>query len=255
MIRAKKSLGQHYLTDRNIARKIVSGLKAKGIKIVLEVGPGLGALTQFLVEESRFKTYFIEADRESVRYLIRNFPESEDEIIHADFLKFDIRKRFDEPVALIGNLPYNISGQIFFKILENRNIIREVVCMIQKEVADRIRSGPGTKAYGILSVLLKAYYNIEYLFTVSEKVFIPVPKVKSAVIRLVRNETEKLPCNEELFFRLVRAGFNQRRKTLRNSLKTILLNLELDHEFMKQRPEQLQVEQFIELTRVVEGKF
>ena len=252
IIRAKKSLGQHFLTDQNIAEKIVSALGPESPRTVIEIGPGMGALTRFLVRKDQIDLYLVEIDRISVDYLNHNFPELEGRIIREDFLQFDVKKKFTEPVSIIGNFPYNISSQIFFKILENRECVDHVVCMIQKEVADRIRSGPGSKVYGIMSVLLQAFFHVEFLFSVSEKVFLPPPKVKSSVIRLRRNETLKLDCNEKLFFTVVKSSFNQRRKILRNSLKTILLNLDMNHQWMSRRPEQLSVEEFVELTRMVE---
>ena len=253
-IRAKKSLGQHFLIDRNIAEKIVSQLGSDACGTVIEIGPGMGALTQFLVKNRSIDLYLVEIDHQSVEYLEQHFPELEHKIIREDFLQFDLQKKFSRPITVIGNFPYNISSQIFFKILENREFVDSVVCMIQKEVAERIRSGPGNKVYGILSVLLQAFYHVEILFTVSEKVFAPPPRVKSAVVRLTRNDTGKLECDEELFFTLVKTAFNQRRKTLRNALKTILLNLDLNYRMMSRRPEQLSVDEFVELTRLVEMK-
>lgn len=249
--RSKKSLGQHFLTDTNIATKIVASLYAKDVNAVVEIGPGRGILTRDLVKNSRYDTYLVEIDGDLVEQLYQSFPELKHRILHSDFLKLDISGSFKGPIAIIGNFPYNISSQIFFKILENRDNVVEVVGMVQKEVAERIKTGPGSKTYGILSVLLQAYYHVEYLFTVNEKVFDPPPKVKSAVIRLTRNKIETLDCDETLFFRLVKTGFNQRRKILRNSLRSILLNLRLDNELMLRRPEELSVSQFVELTRLV----
>ncbi|GET21006.1 16S rRNA (adenine(1518)-N(6)/adenine(1519)-N(6))-dimethyltransferase RsmA [Prolixibacter denitrificans] len=252
-VRAKKNLGQHFLTDKNIARKIVESLQKKDIKQVLEVGPGMGVLTQFLLEEKDLQTYVVEIDRESVAYLHEHFPELGDRVISGDFLKMNLSERLSEPFALIGNFPYNISSQIFFRVLEYRNHIPEVVGMIQKEVAERIAAGPGSKTYGILSVLLQTWYDIEYLFTVHEHVFSPPPKVKSAVIRLTRNKVESLECDEKLLFTIVKQSFNQRRKTLRNSLKGLVPEIdELDPVWLKKRPEQLSVQEFIELTREIE---
>ena len=251
--RSKKSLGQHFLTDTNIATKIVASLYAKDVNAVVEIGPGRGILTRDLVKNNRYDTYLVEIDGALVEQLSQSFPELKHRILHSDFLKLDISGSFRGPIAIIGNFPYNISSQIFFKILENRDKVVEVVGMVQKEVAERIKTGPGSKTYGILSVLLQAYYHVEYLFTVNEKVFDPPPKVKSAVIRLTRNKIETLDCDETLFFRLVKTGFNQRRKILRNSLRSILLNLRLDHELMLRRPEELSVSQFVELTRLVKG--
>jgi len=251
-VRAKKNLGQHFLKDLNIAKKIVSGLKSTNISKVLEIGPGMGVLTQFLLEEDRFETYVVEIDTESVTYLKKNFPDLTDRIIGEDFLKYNLSNLFKEQFAIIGNFPYNISSQIFFKVLAHRDQIPEVVGMIQKEVAERMCAGPGSKTYGILSVLIQAFYKIEYLFTVSEKVFDPAPKVKSAVIRMERNNRSALSCDESLFFRVVKTGFNQRRKTLRNSLKSILGDKKLEDDIMSQRPEQLSVEQFTYLTNKIE---
>jgi len=252
-VRAKKNLGQHFLTDKNIARKIVESLQKKDIKQVLEVGPGMGVLTQFLLEEKDLQTYVVEIDRESVAYLHEHYPELGDHVISGDFLKMNLSEHLSEPFALIGNFPYNISSQIFFRVLEYRNQIPEVVGMIQKEVAERIAAGPGSKTYGILSVLLQAWYDIEYLFTVHEHVFSPPPKVKSAVIRLTRNEVESLECDEKLLFTIVKQSFNQRRKTLRNSLKGLVPEIDqLDPAWLKKRPEQLSVQEFIELTREIE---
>ncbi len=251
--RSQKSLGQHFLTDTNIATKIVASLYAKDVNVVVEIGPGRGILTRDLVKNSQYDTYLVEIDGALVEQLSQTFPELKHRILHSDFLKLDISESFKGPIAIIGNFPYNISSQIFFKILENRDKVVEVVGMVQKEVAERIKTGPGSKTYGILSVLLQAYYHVEYLFTVNEKVFDPPPKVKSAVIRLTRNKIETLDCDETLFFRLVKTGFNQRRKILRNSLRSILLNLRPDHELMLRRPEELSVSQFVELTRLVKG--
>lgn len=251
-VRAKKNLGQHFLRDLNIAKKIVAGLKAENISKVLEIGPGMGVLTQFLLQDKNFQTHVVEIDTESVAYLKEHYPELEERIIGEDFLKYDLSKIFDEQFAIIGNFPYNISSQIFFKVLEHRDQVPEVVGMIQKEVAERMCADPGNKTYGILSVLMQAFYDIEYLFTVSEKVFDPPPKVKSAVIRMTRNTRSKLECNETLFFRVVKAGFNQRRKTLRNSLKSVLGDKKLEDELMSKRPEQLTIQQFIYLTNKVE---
>nr|WP_320118146.1 16S rRNA (adenine(1518)-N(6)/adenine(1519)-N(6))-dimethyltransferase RsmA [uncultured Marinifilum sp.] len=247
-VRAKKNLGQHFLKDLNIAKKIVAGLEAKEVSKVLEIGPGMGVLTQYLLENNEFETHVVEIDTESVAYLKENYPELSERIIGEDFLKYDLSALFLEPFAVIGNFPYNISSQIFFKVLEHRDQIPEVVGMIQKEVAERMSATPGNKTFGILSVLMQAFYDIEYLFTVSEKVFDPPPKVKSAVIRMKRNTTASLECDEKLFFRVVKAGFNQRRKTLRNSLKVVLGEHKLDDPIMSQRPEQLSVQEFVYLT-------
>jgi len=251
-VRAKKNLGQHFLRDLNIAKKIVAGMEATNVTKVLEIGPGMGVLTQYLLQNDNFETHVVEIDTESVAYLKENFPQLSDRIIGEDFLKYDLKSLFKEPFAVIGNFPYNISSQIFFKVLEHRDQIPEVVGMIQKEVAERMSAVPGNKTFGILSVLMQAFYDIEYLFTVSENVFDPPPKVKSAVIRMKRNTTSNLECDEKLFFRVVKAGFNQRRKTLRNSLKAVLGDQKLDDELMSKRPEQLSVQEFVYLTLKVQ---
>ncbi|MFV0378883.1 MAG: 16S rRNA (adenine(1518)-N(6)/adenine(1519)-N(6))-dimethyltransferase RsmA [Mangrovibacterium sp.] len=251
-VRAKKNLGQHFLKDQNIARKIVDSLQATNLREVLEIGPGMGVLTQYLLQKEGYRTSVVEIDTESVEYLHRHFPQLTDRIISKDFLKLDLNQLFTEKFAIIGNFPYNISSQIFFKVLEHKNQVPEVVGMIQKEVAERLAEGPGTKTYGILSVLLQAYYDIDYLFTVHEQVFNPPPKVKSAVIRLTRNQREKLDCDETLFVQLVKASFNQRRKTLRNSLKQFLTDPALKaNELFDLRPERLSVADFENLTRLI----
>jgi 16S rRNA (adenine1518-N6/adenine1519-N6)-dimethyltransferase len=253
LVRAKKNLGQHFLTDLNIARRIVDSITHREVSKVMEVGPGMGVLTQYLIEDEFPEVYPIEIDVESVAYLKEHYPMLKDRIYDGDFLKMDFKAFSDEPIVVVGNFPYNISTQIYFKILENRDQVVESVGMIQKEVAERICSSHGTKVYGILSVLLQAFYDIEYLFTVGENVFNPPPKVKSAVIRLIRNERETLPCDEKLFFRVVKAIFNQRRKTIRNSLKSVCPNVaELDTDMLGRRPEQMSVEDFISLTCMVE---
>ena len=254
-VRAKKALGQHFLTDLNIARKICDSLteRAEGDpEAVLEVGCGMGVLTQYLLQRGDITTYGAEIDSESVEYLNAHYPEFTPRLIEGDFLKMDLRERFPEGVRVIGNFPYNISSQIFFKIIENRDLVPQCVGMIQKEVAVRIAEPPGSREYGILSVLLQAWYNIEYLFTVSEKVFNPPPKVKSAVIRLRRNSTTKLGCDETLFVKVVKASFGQRRKMLRNSLKSVFGNFGgAEHPLFTTRAEQLSVAQFVELTNWV----
>ncbi len=249
-VKPKKSLGQHFLTDQNIALKIVDSLSSS-VSDVLEIGPGTGVLTQFLLNRPEINLYVIEIDRDSVMYLRENFSELKN-IWSEDFLKADIATRFKGDFSIIGNFPYNISSQIFFKVLTMRNRVPEVVGMIQKEVAERIASKHGKKTYGILSVLLQTFYEIEYLFTVSEQVFNPPPKVKSAVVRLKRNERNELPCSEEFFIKVVKAAFNLRRKMLRNSLKGICENL--PENFATKRPEQLSVEDFIELTCAIEKR-
>ena len=249
VVRPKKNLGQHFLTDQNIARKIVDSLGPE-IPDVLEIGPGTGVLTQYLLQRNEINLHVIEIDRESVAYLKQHFPQLIN-IYEEDFLKAGIENRFSEKFNIIGNFPYNISSQIFFRILTVRNRVPEVVGMVQKEVAERIASKHGTKSYGILSVLLQAFYNIEYLFTVGEHVFLPPPKVKSAVIRLKRNSVESLPCDEKLFTSVVKAAFNQRRKMLRNSLRNICG--EVPEKFAEKRPEQLSVSDFIEITQLIEN--
>ncbi|HYX10149.1 MAG TPA: 16S rRNA (adenine(1518)-N(6)/adenine(1519)-N(6))-dimethyltransferase RsmA [Bacteroidales bacterium] len=251
-VRAKKSLGQHFLKDQNIAVKIVNSLDTPPSGQVLEIGPGTGVLTAYLIENTKFRTTVIEIDRESVAYLNKRYPSLD--IIEADFLRVDLGKYFSTPFSIIGNFPYNISSQIFFRILDLRQQIPSVVCMIQKEVAERIAAPPGNKTYGILSVLLQAYYDIDYLFTVSQSVFSPPPKVKSAVIRLTRNQTEKLDCNEKLFFKVVKTAFNQRRKTLRNALKGLFPGTIPQAEILSLRAERLSVEQFVELTKLISEK-
>lgn len=249
-VRPKKALGQHFLTDQTVAQAIVAALRSHGP--VLEVGPGTGVLTQHLLRKPEIQLKVIEIDSESVRYLLEHYPALAPGLYEADFLKIDIARLFSGSFALIGNFPYNISSQIFFKVLDLREQIPEVVCMIQKEVAERIAAGPGTKTYGILSVLLQAWYDIEYLFTVGEGAFAPPPKVKSAVIRLVRSSRVSLDCDESLFKQVVKTTFNQRRKTIRNSLKPLLSTLPAMPAYipyLDARPEQLSVEEFAELTR------
>ncbi len=254
-VRPKKHLGQHFLKDQNIARKIVEALTGHGgYSTVLEVGPGMGVLTQFLVEKSEWQLHVVEIDRESVAYLNTNYPALKERIHEKDFLKMNISAISDGPVAVIGNFPYNISSQIFFKVLDERNRIPEVVGMVQKEVAVRIAEKEGSKNYGILSVLLQAYYDIEYLFTVPPGVFQPPPKVNSAVIRLKRNQRQALPCDEALFKKVVKAAFQKRRKTLRNALKELTLPAELlEHPVLQRRAEQLSVAEFFELTLSIEN--
>ncbi|MDP2160747.1 MAG: 16S rRNA (adenine(1518)-N(6)/adenine(1519)-N(6))-dimethyltransferase RsmA [Flavobacterium sp.] len=251
-VRAKKHLGQHFLKDESIAAKIAASLSFSGYAKILEIGPGMGVLTKYLLEKPT-ETYVIEIDRESVVYLNENYPQLVGKIISEDFLKYDLGAVFGkEPFAIIGNFPYNISTQIVFKTLAMRDQIPEFSGMFQKEVAERICEKKGSKTYGILSVLTQAFYEAEYLFTVSEHVFSPPPKVKSGVLRLRRKEEYHLPCDEKLFFAVVKTAFNQRRKTLRNSLKTYQLsdNLKEDSIF-DLRPEQLSVEQFVALTQKI----
>ena len=265
-VRAKKALGQHFLTDLSVAQKIAESLQPEGASAaqpadVLEIGPGMGVLSQYLMEREDIALKMIEIDRESVDYLLMNFPKANGALIEGDFLKMNLDNFFKESFCVIGNFPYNISSQIFFKILDHKEQIPQVVCMIQKEVAERIAEKPGTKVYGILSVLLQAWYDIEYILTVGEGAFNPPPKVKSAVIRLKRNTRTDLGCDEMLFKTVVKTGFNQRRKTLRNSLKPIIrekaeregwseeqLLAFLSDPVFQLRPERLSVEEFIALT-------
>lgn len=246
MVRAKKNLGQHFLKDRSIAARIAGSLTGRGYSSVLEVGPGTGILTEFLVEMNLPDLRVIEIDNESVHYLRERFPDLN--IIRGDFLKMDVEESFEGNLAIIGNFPYDISTQILFRALEARNKVTELCGMFQKEVAERICSKPGNKVYGIISVLLQAYYNAEYLFTVPEHVFSPPPKVKSGVIRLMRNSVDNIGCEEKLFVRVVKAGFNQRRKTLRNSIRSAFRLKNEDCSYFSLRPEQLSVDQFIDLT-------
>lgn len=263
-VRAKKSLGQHFLTDLSIARQIADALivpSGPEKADVLEVGPGMGVLTQYLLQRPDIALKMVEIDRESVDYLLVNFPQVNGSLIEADFLKLRLENFFKGSFRVIGNFPYNISSQIFFRILDYKESVPEVVCMIQKEVAERIAEKPGTKTYGILSVLLQAWYDIEYLFTVGEGAFNPPPKVKSAVIRLTRNGRTGLGCDESLFRTVVKTSFNQRRKTMRNSLKPLIAakaeregwseeqyeSFASDQVFAL-RPERLGVEDFIALT-------
>ena len=251
-VRPKKSLGQHFLKDQTVAQQIADTLLNYSRLPVLEVGPGMGVLTQYLLK-NEMDLSVVELDRESVEYLQTHFPTLQGRIIEADFLKLDLNKLFSVPFCVIGNYPYNISSQIFFKILDYKDKIPCCAGMIQKEMAERIASKPGKKAYGIISVLLQTWYDIEYLFTVNETVFDPPPKVKSAVIRLTRNSRTALECDEHLFKTIVKTAFNQRRKTMRNSLKSLLgKECELFQlPVFYKRPEQLSVEEFIELTKII----
>ena len=251
-VKAKKHLGQHFLTDKNICQKIANQYqKSRGCKKVLEIGPGMGALTEFLLKND-LDVWAMDVDTESIDYLKKNFPALEGKLLEADFLKADLNALLgDEPFSVVGNFPYNISSQILFKCIDFRNQIPEIMGMFQREVAQRVAEPPGSKQYGILSVLLQTYYDIDYCFTVDEHVFNPPPKVKSGVIRCVRNDRDKLPCDEKLFKQLVKMSFNQRRKTIRNSIKPLIKGKGLDHEFLALRPEVLGVDQFIELTQLV----
>lgn len=252
-VRAKKHLGQHFLKDQEIARRIAESLPLREASPVLEIGPGMGVLTKYLLQNPLINLRAVEIDSESVVYLHQHFPQLE--VIEGDFLQMDLNKLYDGKFSVIGNFPYNISSQILFKVLDYKDKIPNVAGMLQKEVAERIASKPGKKAYGILSVFMQAYYHVEYLFTVSEQVFDPPPKVKSAVIRFTRNEVEKLDCDEKLFRTVVKTAFNQRRKTLRNSLKPLVEKdnpMYADTLFDK-RPEQLDVQNFVHLTNLVEN--
>jgi 16S rRNA (adenine1518-N6/adenine1519-N6)-dimethyltransferase len=249
-VRAKKHLGQHFLKDENIASKIADSLSFEGYQNVLEIGPGMGVLTKYLLKKEK-TIWVVEIDNESIDYLKSHYLHLTDRIINADFLKMDLASHFNgEPLAIIGNFPYNISSQIVFKAIEFRDLIPEFSGMFQKEVAMRIAAGPGSKTYGIISVLTQAFYEVEYLFTVPPTVFNPPPRVDSGVIRLVRKKDYHLPVDVPFFFRVVKTAFNQRRKTLRNSLKSFQISDNLKEDVIfAQRPEQLSVEQFIELTK------
>lgn len=270
-VKPKKALGQHFLVDLNIAKNIVDAM-SKDHDVIIEVGAGMGVLTQYIIEEQLDKLQVVEIDGESVEYLKKKFPMLEGHIVYGDFLKYDIsngqrstdngQRSTDNgqrttvngqrrDVAVIGNFPYNISSQIFFQILKYRDCVSETVGMLQKEVAERLAAGPGSKTYGILSVLLQAWYDIEYLFTVHENVFNPPPKVKSAVIRLKRNGVKELGCDEKLFVTVVKQAFNQRRKTMRNSLRSLIPLEIIDNEIFNERPEQLSVAEFVELTKML----
>ena len=250
-VRPKKHLGQHFLTDLNIAQNIAGALTGVDYQDVLEVGPGMGVLTQYLLQ-TKHTIHAIEVDNESVDYLKTNFPKLEPNLIFGDFLKCNLAKDFPSPLAIIGNFPYNISSQILFKTIENRSQIPEFVGMFQKEVAERICEPPGSKAYGVLSVLTQSFYDTEYLFNVNRFVFDPPPKVASAVLRLRRKETIDLNCDERLYFRVVKTAFQQRRKTLRNSLKTFSLSTNLKEDtIFGQRPEQLGVSDFVRITNLI----
>ena len=257
-VRPKKNLGQHFLTDLSIARRIADTVDACPDIPVLEVGPGMGVMTQFLIEKSRpFKV--VEIDSESVEYLNEHFPKLRENILGEDFLRMDLREVFNgQQFVLTGNYPYDISSQIFFKMLDNRDLIPCCTGMIQREVALRMASQPGNKQYGILSVLIQAWYDVEYLFTVEPGVFNPPPKVQSAVIRMARNKVERLGCNEELFKRVVKTTFNQRRKMLRVSLKQLLPAgssfYDENASFLTKRPEQLTIAEFVELTNRIENE-
>ena len=251
-VRAKKHLGQHFLKDLGIARDIAHSLSLDNYSKLLEVGPGMGVLTQFLIPLDA-ETFVIEIDKESVSYLKNLYPELDNHLLEGDFLKLPLQEIFKEPIAIIGNFPYNISSQILFKAIDHKDLIPEIVGMFQKEVAERVVSPPGSKKYGITSVLLQCYYDVEYLFTVDETVFDPPPKVKSAVIRLRRNDRDKLDCDEKKFIQVVKTAFGQRRKTLRNALKSLnLVDENTASQYLSLRAEQLSVEDFMNLTSCFE---
>lgn len=256
-VKAKKALGQHFLTDLSIARGIVDALSCNSAlpRNALEIGPGMGVLTRYLLQREDIDLHMIEIDAESVNYLLAHFPGIEGKLIEGDYLKLNMSGVFHDSYRVIGNFPYNISSQIFFKILEDKDRVPEVVCMIQKEVADRIAEPPGTKTYGILSVLLQAWYDIEYVLSVGPGAFVPPPKVKSAVIRLRRNSRVSLGCDEKLFKNVVKTAFNQRRKTLRNALKPLILTSGIDTSdpVFDLRAERLSVEDFVRLTLMIGG--
>lgn len=251
-VRAKKHLGQHFLNDESIARNIVDALLEKDkTTTIIEVGPGTGVLTQYLILETE-KFFALDVDTESVAFLKEKYPAQKDKVLLSDFLEADLIKLAGPKFNVIGNFPYNISSQIMFKVLDHKNQVDYAVGMFQKEVAMRLAEKQGSKVYGILSVLLQAYYDIEYLFTVQENAFTPPPKVKSAVIRLTRNKVQSLDCDEVLFKKVVKTTFNQRRKTIRNSIRVLFNNNEIRHPLLDKRPEQLSVAQFVELTKFVE---
>jgi 16S rRNA (adenine1518-N6/adenine1519-N6)-dimethyltransferase len=251
-VKPKKHLGQHFLKDESIAREIADSLQPENsFRKVLEIGPGTGVLTKYLLEKKEFETTVIDIDTESIAYLEKHFPSLEKRIISGDFLRLPLGNLFSEPFAVIGNFPYNISSQILFKALEHRDQIPQLVGMFQKEVAERVAAPHGNKTYGIISVLVQAFYDVEYLFTVSETVFDPPPKVKSAVIRLNRRNVP-LSCDEKMLFAVVKTGFNQRRKTLRNALKPLIAGKSAETiPFLDKRAEQLSVTQFEELTNII----
>ena len=251
-VRAKKALGQHFLTDQGIAMTIVDSLEAGGVRNVLEIGPGMGVLTQYLLKRDDIDLKLVELDGESVEYLLTHFPGMQGKLYEMDYLKLDVHLHFPGEYRVIGNFPYNISSQIFFKILEDKDRVTEVVCMIQKEVADRIAEKPGTKTYGILSVLLQAWYDIDYIISVGSGAFCPPPKVQSAVIRLRRNGRSSLGCDERLFKMVVKTAFNQRRKTLRNALKPLITDaVDTNTPVFDLRAERLSVEDFVALTNLI----
>ena len=249
-VRPKKSLGQHFLTDQSIAQRIVEQL-SPDVESIIEVGAGTGVLTQYLVQDVLDKFHVIEIDKESIAYLEKHFPMLGERLIEGDFLRTDLGQFGQQNMAVIGNFPYNISSQIFFQVLKYKELVVEVVGMVQKEMAERMAAKEGSKTYGILSVLMQAWYDIDYLFTVHENVFNPPPKVKSAVIKMRRNAVTDLGCDEKLFVSIVKQAFNQRRKTMRNSLRPMLRPEIIENEVFNKRPEQLSVQEFIDLTNLI----
>jgi 16S rRNA (adenine1518-N6/adenine1519-N6)-dimethyltransferase len=252
-VKAKKHLGQHFLKDEEVAKRIIDAVAISGDVPLVEVGPGTGVLTKHLITKENF--FAVDVDTESIAYLKKTYPKYADKILEGDFLQMDLSKLYPGKFAVIGNFPYNISSQIMFKVLDLRDQVDVVVGMFQKEVAERIAIKAGTKAYGILSVLLQAFYDVEYLFTVEPAVFVPPPKVRSAVIRLTRNKTQKLDCDEKLFKAIVKSTFNQRRKMVRNGVKSFIKDDPImSHRFFTMRPEQLSVADFVELTKMIEAQ-
>ncbi len=249
-VRAKKKLGQHFLKNRNLAEQIVTSLQRPDIEQIIEVGPGMGVLSEFILQKTN-NCSFIELDSEAVLYLTLNFPEIRNKIINKDFLHIDLDS-FGDKIAIIGNFPYNISSQILFKILDHKDRVVELVGMFQKELADRVLSPHGSKVYGIVSVFIQAYYNVEHIMDLSPEEFSPPPKVHSSVIRLTRNNVQQLDCNEKLFSQLVRQTFNQRRKMIRNTIKSFNLPDNFTSEYLTKRPEQLSVADFVKLTNQIE---
>jgi 16S rRNA (adenine1518-N6/adenine1519-N6)-dimethyltransferase len=252
-VRAKKHLGQHFLKDESIARKIAETIfDKKGFKDVLEIGPGMGVMTKYLLDNTSFQTWLCEIDDESVEYLLATYPEVGNRIMNRDFLKMNLDEIFDRPFGLIGNYPYNISSQIVFKVLDFKSQIPFMSGMFQMEVAERICSGPDTKKYGVISVLAQAYYDCEYLFTVDANVFNPPPKVQSGVMRMTRREKQTLDCDEKLFKQVVKTTFNMRRKTVRNGLKTWIKGKDFESDFLQKRPENLSWQDFVILTNQID---